>query len=138
MFSSSFSSKSHSIINYDIFLVRYQSKALPPLAIFLHSKENTFEDLKKAIIQSYFWSCQGKNCTTKYDCSCLPEVHNIRLLWWKWTDGREIRHISAPSHIAPPSHPKMGIQDDIFVSDKKKLGLFLNEYTEVTFDIVPN
>jgi hypothetical protein len=140
MFSGSFSSTSHSTINYDIFLVQYlhHSTAHPPLPIFLHSKKNSFKDLKKVIIQSYVWNCQGKNCTTKYVCSCLPEVHNIHLRWWNWNNGRKIRHISVPSHIATPSHPKMSIQEDVFVSDNNKLGLFLKEYTMVFFDMVPN
>ena len=101
MFSGSFSSTSHSTINYDIFLVQYlhQSTAHLPLPIFLHSKKNSFKDLKKVIIQSYIWNCQGKNCTMKYVCSCLPEVHNIHLWWWNWNNGRKIRHISVPSQL---------------------------------------
>jgi len=142
MLSDPFSSTSNSIINEHIFLVQYlhHSKADQPLSIFLDSKGNSFEDLKKVIIQSYVWNCQSKDCTTEYDrsCSCLPEVHNIRLRWWSCYDDRIIRHVSAPSHVATTSHPIMGIQENIFVSDDKKLGLFLKEYAVVYFDVVPN
>lgn len=140
MLSGSFSSTPQSMINCDIFLVQYlhHSTGHPPFPIFLHSKENSFGDLKKEIIQSCIWICQGKNCPTTYDCSCLPEVHNIRLQWWTWNNGRKIGHICAPLHIATPSHPKMDIQEDINVSDNNKLGLFLKEYTMVFFDMVPN
>lgn len=135
MFSDPFSSTSNSIINYDLFMVHYlrHSEGDQPVPIFLDSKENSFEDLKKEIIQSYLWTCQSKNCTTKYDrsCSCSPEVHNIRLRWWSRNDEMIIRHVSAPSHIATSPN-------DISVSDNKKLGLFLKEYAMVFFDVVPN
>jgi len=145
MFSDSFSSTSSSAINHDIFLVkyRYHSRTETPLPIVLHSEENSFEDLKKMIIQSYFWNCEGKNCATKNDCSCLPEVHNIHLWWWSSHDDREILHLCAPSHIATPPHPILRIQENIFVSvifvsDNKKLRSFLREYALVHFDVVPN
>lgn len=116
----------------------YHPNAEEAFPIFLDSNRNSFEDLKKIIIQSYFWNCEGKNCAKKNDCSCLPEVHNIRLQWSIRHDGRVIRHVCAPSHIATTSHPKLGIQEDIFVSDNMRLGLFLKEYVVVDFDVVPN
>lgn len=116
----------------------YHPEAGHALPIFLDSNRNSFKDLKKIIIQSYFWNCEGKNCAKKSDCSCLPEVHDIRLQWSIQQDGRTIRYVCSSSHIATTSHPKLEIQEDIFVSDNMRLGLFLKEYIVVDFDVVPN
>src|SRR5690348_13709141 len=145
MFSDSFSSTSSSAINHDIFLVKYRYHSITetPLPIILHSEENSFEDLKKMIIQSYFWNCEGKNCATRNACSCLPEVHNIHLWWWSEHDVTKTLHNCAPSHIATPSCPILLVQENSFVSvnfvsNNKKLCRFLHQYKFVYFDVVPN
>jgi hypothetical protein len=128
------------INNCDVFMIRYirHSGSDQPVPIHLHSKENSFRDLKEAIIYCYYWNCKGKNCSTNRNCSCSPEVHNIRLVWWNYYNGIKIKYISAPSNAATPPHSNFSIQRVVYVSDDSKLGFNLSAYTTVFFDTVSN